>query len=218
VAGFCTKCGTALPPNTQFCTACGAPMEAAAIAPPTAPPAYGQPGVPYAPPPGSGSSALKVILIVVGVLVGLGILSSIIFMFGVWRVSRAMHVNRAGDSVTVSTPTGTITAGNTAVVSEADLGVPIYPGAARSEGGMQVNSANSSMVTVVYSTSDPVSKVVDFYKGKLGENTSVIQTGDGAVITSGKENNKESLVITVSPDTSSSDGQTKIGIMRTRNK
>lgn len=218
MAVFCTKCGTALPSNSQFCTACGAPAGAAPATPPSAPPVYGQPGVPYAPPPGSGSSPVKVILIVVGVLVGLGILSTIVFMFGVWRVSRAMHVNRSGDSVTLSTPTGTITAGNTAVVSEADLGVPIYPGATRSQGGMQVNSGNSSMVTVVYSTPDPVSKVVDFYKGKLGENTSVIQTGDGAVITSGKENNKEDLVITVTPDTSSSDGQTKIGIMRTRNK
>jgi len=144
-------------------------------------------------------------------------ISAIVFMFGVWRVSRAVRATHNGDSVTLSTPSGTITAGNTGGVSEADLGVPIYPGATRREGGMQVNSANSSMVTVVYSTSDPVSKVVDFYKGKLGENTSVIESGNGAVITSGKEN-KEGLVITVTPDTSASDGHTKIGIMRTQSK
>ncbi len=218
MAAFCTKCGTALPPNTQFCTACGASVGAAAIPPPTAPIAYGQPVTAAAPPPGSGSSAVKIILIVVGVVVGLGMLSAIVFMFGVWRVSRAMHVNRAGDSVTLSTPTGTITAGNTAVVSEADLGVPVYPGAVRREGGMQVNSGTGSMITAVFSTSDPVGKVVDFYKGKLGDNTSVIQAGRGAVISSGTQNNKEGLVITVSSDPSSNDGQTKIGIMRTRNK
>jgi len=217
VPGFCTKCGTTLPPNTQFCTACGASAGAAAVPPPTAPLGYGQPVTAAAPPPGSGSSAVKIILIVVGAIVGLGMLTAIIFMFGVWRVSRAMHVNSAGDSVTVSTPNGTITAGNTAAVSEADLGVAIYPGAARSEGGMQVNSGNGSIVTVIYSTSDPVSKVVDFYKGKLGENTSVIETGSGAVITSGKEN-KEGLVITVSSDPSANGGQTQITIMRTKSK
>jgi hypothetical protein len=169
-----------------------------------------------APPAGSGSGVLKILLIVVGVVVGLGMLSAIVFMFGVWRVSRALHVNHAGDAVTVSTPNGTITAGNTAAVSEADLGVSIYPGAARQEGGIQINSGNGSMVTVIYATSDPVGKVVDFYKGKLGENTSVIESGSGAVITSGREN-KEGLVITVGPD-SSSVGQTKIAIMRTKNK
>ena len=217
MAVFCTKCGTALSDNTQFCTACGAPVGVAAVPPPTAPLAYGQPTVAAAPAPGSGSSAVKIILIVVGVVVGLGMLSAIVFMFGVWRVSRAVRMNRAGDSVTLSTPSGTITAGNTAAVSEADLGVPIYPGAARREGGMQVNSANGSMVTAVYSTSDPVSKVVDFYKGKLGENTSVIESGTGAVISSGTQN-KEGLVITVTPDPSASDGQTKITIMRTQSK
>jgi zinc-ribbon domain len=217
VAGFCTKCGSALPPNTQFCTACGAPAGVAAVPPPKAPLGYGQPVTAAAPPPGSGSSAVKIILIVVGVVVGLGMISAIVFMFGVWRVSRAVRATHNGDSVTLSTPSGTITAGNTGGVSEADLGVPIYPGATRSEGGMQVNSANSSMVTVVYSTSDPVSKVVDFYKDKLGENTSVIESGNGAVITSGKEN-KEGLVITVTPDTSASDGHTKIGIMLTQSK
>ncbi|MFY9938088.1 MAG: zinc ribbon domain-containing protein [Silvibacterium sp.] len=212
MASFCTKCGTALPPNTQFCTACGAPAGTVAGAPPLP---YGQPIAATAPPPPSGN-AVKIILIVVGVIVGLGMLSAIIFAIGVWRVSRAVRATQNGDSVTLSTPSGSITAGRTAV-SDADLGVPIYPGAARAEGGMQINSGTGSMVTVVYSTSDPIGKVVDFYKSKLGENTSVIQTGNGAVITSGKEN-KEGLVITISPDTSANGGQTKITIMRTQSK
>jgi hypothetical protein len=184
---------------------------------PVPPAVYGQPvGVP-AQPAGSGNTALKIILIVVGSVVGLCVIAVIIVTFGVWRMSRAIHANRSG-GVTASTPTGTITTGAGAV-SEADLGVAIYPGATRQEGGMQINSGTGSMVTVVYSTPDSLSKVIDFYKSKLGETSSVIQTGTGAVITSASQNsageNNESMVITV---TSDPDGQTKIAIMRTRRK
>ena len=84
---------------------------------------------------------------------------------------------------------------------------------------MQINSGTGSMVTAVYSTPDSLSKVIDFYKSKLGETSSVIQTGTGAVITSASQNsageNNESMVITL---TSDPDGQTKIAIMRTRRK
>ena len=45
----------------------------------------------------------------------------------------------------------------------------------------------------------------------------MIQSGTGAVITSGKQN-KEGVVITIGPDTSANDGETKIAIMRTQNK
>ena len=219
MASFCTKCGAALSPDKQFCTACGAPVGSAAVPRvPVPPPVYGQPaGVP-AQPAGSGNTALKIILIVVGSVVGLCVIGVIIVTFGVWRMSRAIHANRNG-GVTVSTPTGTITTGGTGAVSEADLGVAIYPGATRQEGGMQINSGSGSMVTVVYSTPDSLNKVIDFYKSKLGESSSVIQTGTGAVITSASQNsageNNESMVITL---TSDPDGQTKIAIMRTRRK
>jgi hypothetical protein len=146
------------------------------------------------------------------------VIAVIIVTFGVWRMSRAIHANRSG-GVTMSTPTGTITTGGAGAVSEADLGVAIYPGATRQEGGMQINSGTGSMVTVVYSTPDSLPKVIDFYKSKLGETSSVIQTGTGAIITSASQNsageNNESMVITL---TSDPDGQTKIAIMRTRRK
>jgi hypothetical protein len=81
---------------------------------------------------------------------------------------------------------------------------------------MQITSMTGSMVTVVFSTPDPVSKVVDFYRTKLGDNTSVIQSGTGAVITAG-EQNKQGVVITIGTD-SGIDGGTKIAIMRTKSK
>jgi zinc-ribbon domain len=211
VAAFCTRCGAALAPSVQFCSSCGAPAGA-----PTSPPSlYGQPAVAPVQPAPSGSSLVKVILIVVGVVVGLGLLSAIAFMFSVWRLSRGVHVTGSGD-VVVATPNGTVSTGNASTVSDADLGVPIYPGASRREGGMRINSTTGSMVTVVFSTPDPVSKVVDFYRTKLGENTSVMQSGTGAVISAG-EQNKQGVIITIGTDTGT-DGGTKIAIMRTKSK
>lgn len=209
MAAFCTKCGAGLAPGVQFCTACGAQVPAAI----QGQPGYGQVG--YAQvggpvQPAAGSSAVKIILIVVGVVVGLGVLSSIIFMFGMWRLSRSVHVNSRGDGVTLSTKDGTITTGSAAAVSEADLGVPIYPGATRREGGVQINSGNGSMVTAVFSTTDPIDKVVDFYKDKVGENASVMQSSTGAVISSG-DNNKQGVMITIGKD--GSNGATSITIL-----
>jgi len=209
VAAFCMKCGAGLTPGVQFCTACGAAVGASA---PAQPPVYGRlDGVPVQPAP-AGNSAVKVILIVVGVIIGLGLVSMMAFTFA---VSRFFHVNQRGNSVTLSTSGGTISTGTGANVSAADLGVPIYPGATRREGGMQINSANGSMVTVVFSTPDPISNVVDFYKGKLGGNVSVMTSDTGAVISAGDQN-KQGVIITIGKDNSSNG--TAIAIMRTKSK
>jgi len=212
---FCTKCGAGLAPGVQFCTVCGAAAPAATSGQPTyAQAGYTQPvGAPVQPAP--GGSAVKIILIVVAVVVGLGLLSSAIFVFSMWRLSRAVHVNSRGDGVTLSTKDGTITAGSGVTVNEADLGVPVYPGAARREGGVQINSGNGSMVTAVFSTTDPVEKVVDFYRDKVGANASVIQSPDGAVISSG-DNNKQGVMITIGKN--ESDGSTSITMIRAGKK
>ena len=208
---FCTKCGAGLAPGVQFCTACGAPAPAVQSQPGYAQAGYGQPvGVPVQP-QAAGNSAVKIILIVLGVVVGLGLLSAIIFIFSMWRLSRAVHVNSRGDGVTLSTKDGTITTGSAASISDEDLGVPIYPGATRREGGVRINSGNGSMVTAVFTTTDPVEKVVDFYKDKVGANASVIQSPTGAVISAG-EHEKRSLMITVGQD--GTNGTTSITIIK----
>jgi hypothetical protein len=218
VATFCTKCGAALTPGAQFCTSCGATVGAPAGAPaPAQPPVYGQPVVVPVQPASSGSNVVKIVLIVVGVVFGLGLLSAIVFMLSIWRLSHAVRVNSNGDGVTLSTSSGTISTGSASGVSAADLGVPIYPGATRREGGMQMNSATGSMVTVVFSTSDPVSNVVDFYRSKLGDNVLVTQTITGALISSGTSG-KDAVIITISNDNSGNNGGTKIAIMRSKKK
>ena len=221
---FCTKCGASVPEGNQFCTACGAPIGGAAASSaqpgPAAPPAWtpvaASPTPAYAQPVQQRSGgALKVILIVVGAFVGLGILCVALVMFGVWRISRAVHVSNDG-SVKISTPQGTLTAGNSSGVSASDLGIDIYPGAARHEGGMQISTAKGSTVSAVFATDDSLDKVVSFYKDKMGQGISVIQNDEGAILTLNSADNKSSVVVTISTDTNATDGHTKIAIMHTK--
>jgi hypothetical protein len=227
MAGFCTKCGAPLSSTTGFCNSCGTPI--AAVAPPqqpvaAAPPAYGAPpavaGYPQQnayPPPKSSGGALKVILIIVAVVVVIGLAGVAIVGYGAWKVSHAIKLDATGNGGTVSLPgVGTISAGGTPA-SEADLGVPLYPGATSGEGGMHMTLPTGSMVTAVYVTSDPVTSVVAFYKGKLGANESDIDTANGSVLSSGTQgaNGKSGTEITIAPGSGDSSGKTQIVIVHT---
>jgi zinc-ribbon domain len=219
MASFCTRCGASVPEGTQFCTACGTPVGANPAPPPqpAASPAWTPVAVAPAQQPVQQRSggAVKVILIVVGAFVGLGILCVALFMFGLWRVSRAVHVSNDG-SVKISTPQGTLSAGSSTRVSAADLGIDIYPGAARREGGMQITTAKGSTVSAIFSTDDPMDKVVSFYKDKMGQGISVFENEQGAILTMNGADSKSSVVVTISTDTNAADGHTKIAIMHTK--
>lgn len=236
MASFCSKCGAPLSSDTGFCASCGAPIGVAAAAPvvpPAAvpPPAYVQTAAPppatgypapgaYPPaaayPAQSSNSALKIILIVVAVVVGLGILGASALGFMAWRVAKSVRTDANGNS-TVSALGGTILAGKDLNISEADLGVPFYPGAVADEGGARMSFPMMSMVTAVYTTDDPMSSVVEFYKGKLGENETDTENSSGTVLSSGREgsNGKRGTVITISPGKGSMSGKTKIAIVHT---
>ena len=222
MASFCTKCGAAVSAETQFCTACGAPTAAApanpaAYPPPAYPPAY--PSAAYPPPaaapPSSGSSAVKIILIVVGVFVGLGILGVCIFSFTVWRVARAVRVDGPNGQVTVNTPGGTITANQTQTFTADELGTDIYPGASSGHGSMKMNLPTGSMVTGVFVTPDSKDQVVAFYKSKFGSEASVYDTATGALLTLNK-GQQESVMVTVSGNSSQDSGKTRISIVHTK--
>jgi len=209
VASFCTKCGAAITPETQFCTTCGAPTAAPATG--YAAPGYGAPppvqySQPYAPPvaapQGSGGSALKIILIIVAVFVGLGVLGVAIFAFSVWHIAHAVRVDSNGESVTVNTPGGTISSSTSQSYSASEMGTDL-PG--------------SSMVTAVYVTSDSKDKVLDFYKSRMGGGASVYDAEESAVLTA-KKGDKESVMVTISSKPSEADGKTKIAIMHTKSK
>lgn len=227
MAVFCTKCGAPLSSSTGFCNSCGAPIAAAAAPQSpvvTTPPVYSAPpqaaGYPPPnayPPPKSSGGALKVILIIVAVVVVIGVAGVAIVGYGAWKVSHAIQLNNNGKTASVSLPgLGSFSAGNT-VASEADLGVPLYPGATTGEGGMHMTMPTGSMVTAVYLTSDPVTSVVAFYKGKLGANESDIDTANGSVLSSGNQgtNGKSGTEITIAPGSGNNSGKTQIVIVHT---
>jgi hypothetical protein len=218
---FCMKCGTpagATPaasapftPPASYTPAAGNAPGASAYAPPstayTPPPAYAGAGTPAQK---SGSSALKIILIIVAVFVGLGILSVCGIMFGIYRVSKAVRVSNNGSAVELTTPGGTFSAGDTAV-SASDLGVDAYPGANQQKGSVRISTPKGSTVTAVYETGDSLDKVLAWYKDKLGSGASVYQSDKSAVLTMADDTKKTSVMVTISNQ--DNDGKTKIAIM-----
>ena len=85
VASFCSKCGAAIVPRRavlhRMWHACCRGV------------AVQRPRQPVAAPAKSGSSALKIVLIVLAVFIGLGILGAGAFGYFVWRVAHAVHVS-----------------------------------------------------------------------------------------------------------------------------
>jgi len=166
-----------------------------------------------APPPSGGNTAVKVILIVVAIFVGLGILGAGLFGFAVWRVARAVHQSRNGE-LSMSTPSGAISANSATSFTADELGTDIYPGAEPTTGGMKMSLPGGSMVTGVFLTSDSKDAVRDFYKSKLGLSTSVFESQAGWMLSIAKSP-QDHLMITVSVDPSENKGKTKIVIVHT---
>ena len=80
---------------------------------------------------------------------------------------------------------------------------------------MNLKTPQGSMVTAIYTTTDSAAQVVDFYKGKLGDQASTVETGNGTMLTNASNNDETSkLVITVTPE----GGSTKIAIVHTTKK
>ncbi|MGP8174588.1 MAG: hypothetical protein ACLP7O_08580 [Terracidiphilus sp.] len=170
---------------------------------------------PTAAPAQSGSSAVKIILIIVAIVVGLGILGLGAVGYTAWRISRAVHVNGHGGQVTMSTPGGTFSANSSENFTASELGTDIYPGAQSTRGGMKMDLPTGSMVTGVYLTSDSKQQVVDFYKGKFGSAAAVLDTTDGAILTL-PISKQESVMVTITAKPSQDDGKTKVVIMHTK--
>ena len=102
------------------------------------------------PPASSSNTVLKIVLIVVGVFVLLGIIVAGVLGFTAYKMSRSIRRNSNGD-VSISTSNGSITTGRSANISAADLGTVLYPGASSSnEGSMNMKTPNGSMVTSVF--------------------------------------------------------------------
>ncbi|MGA9980151.1 MAG: zinc ribbon domain-containing protein [Candidatus Sulfotelmatobacter sp.] len=199
---FCNSCGASLEPGTKFCNKCGATVSGAAAGAAAAPAA--------APPPvtqGGGSGVLKVILIVVGVFVILGVLAVSTVAFIGWRVAHNLHVRQDGNHVKVETPFGSVESSKNPEDAARDLGVDIYPGAlAEKNGAATATFGGMRTASATFKSGDSVDQVSAFYKAKFPN--AMVTTSDQNRCTIIAEDQKNMTTINIQGE----NGQTKIQI------
>ena len=165
---FCNSCGATLSEGTKFCNKCGAVVTAAVVAPAPVSTAPAAPATSTAPATGGGSNALKVVLIVIGVLVVILMLGMVTCGLLVRHAFKNTHVHQDNGEVKVDTPFGKVeTSSNPADVSK-DLGVDIYPGAEIQKNGTATATFGSiHTVSAAFTTTDSLDKVCAFYKERF---------------------------------------------------
>jgi hypothetical protein len=204
---FCNSCGTAMEAGSRFCPKCGA--AAVGSAPAGAPIAAAL--IPAAP-PAQGSSALKIILIVVAVIIGLGILGMGTLAFVVHRVVSRSHVVTQDGSVKVDTPFGSVESTQDPNVAAQNVGVDIYPGATvMKDGAANVTFGNMHTAAAEFETDDPVANVASFYKSKF-PGANVMSSDDRYTILAGEKGNM--TTITIEPR----NGKTRIHVAKITGK
>jgi len=207
MAANCSRCGATLTPGPPVCPACGAAVTAAAVYPPAV--------QNFAPPPSSGTSALKVVLIVVAIFVGLGIIAVGAFGFLAWRVSKSIHMSADGKQMTVNTPGGSFTTNTSKAFTAADLGTDIYPGATPGRGSMEMNVPGNSMEVGVFVTPDSKDQVVAFYKSRMGSEATFTDSERSATFKLTRSPS-ETVTVTIGARSAQADGNTRIAILHSK--
>jgi len=213
---FCTKCGAQMQENVKFCTSCGAAADAApatqnTVSAPAA--AAAAPAVATATPTASPakkgmSTGLKIVLIVVAIVVGLAIVAAVGISY---FVTKTVKVD--GDTVTINTPGGSLTANTDSKDALKELGVEGYPGATASENAGVFSAGGSTWGGAEFTTSDSVEQVLNFYKSKYPN--AMVQTYGGETANLMVTVNKESLInITIQRE----EGVTKINLAKISGK
>jgi len=180
---FCNSCGASLSPDAKFCSRCGATITASGVSPSTA--------IPSAPPViRNGSSAVKVVLIVVGVIVLLGGIGIASLAFIAVHVARNSHVSQQGDHVKVETPFGNVESSKDPDKAVRDLGVDVYPGAeVQKNGASSASFGGNRAAAAAFESSDSADKVCGFYRSKFPAAKVVSSSQGHCTIVSNDSNN-----------------------------
>lgn len=193
---FCNSCGATLNPGTKFCNKCGAPVAGASA-----------PGVPStvptpAPAPIGGSSALKVILIVVAIIVGIGILGMATVGIIGYRIAKSSRVSQNGDHVKVETPFGSVETSKDPDQAAKDLGIDLYPGAeVQRNGASSASFGGIRTVTAMFESHDAPDKVCSFYKSRFPGAMVTTSDQNHCTIVSNNQKNMVTINIQGSGDT-----------------
>jgi hypothetical protein len=191
---FCNSCGAQLAEGTNFCSKCGAAASGT-------PGGIPQPIAPGPPPSSGSSSALKVVLIIVGVIVLIGVLGVVTIGVVGYRIAKSARVSQKGDNVKVETPFGSVETSNDPQKVADELGVEIYPGAqVQKAGTAAVTFGSLHTVTAIFESSDSVDKICDFYRTKFPNAN--VQSSDQThcTIVSGGQANSTTVTVDSSGD------------------
>ena len=192
---FCNSCGAPLTAGTKFCNKCGAAIAAGPTAPVMTAPTPG-------PPPAGTSSALKTVLTIIAVVVGLGILGmAMLAVIGI-HFAKHSHVTQEGDHVKVESPIGTVESSKDPEQAAKDLGVDIYPGAqAQKSGAASVSFGNMHTVAANFESSDSFDKVCSFYKSRFPNSTVNTSDQNHCTIVATDQKNMITINVQASGDT-----------------
>ena len=179
--------------------------SAATLAAPAAPPyalsAAQAPTSAYAPYPQAmypsqkkGTSALKIVLIIVGIVVGLGVIA-------VGAAGVAFYKFAKSSNMTTSSQPATA----------ADLSVPPYPGSLQGK-SLRMTMMGNDMITANFLTSDSRDQVIAFYRNSLGPGAADI-TSFNAESLKLEKGAGESVMVTVSDQLGGIGGKTQITIV-----
>jgi len=189
---FCTGCGNNVDPASKFCDKCGKPMSAMPgqpAAPAGAAPARAQ--VAQQPPAKQGGGALKIVLIVLGVLLLLFVVSIAgVVGFGIY-VAKQAKIHQTANGAKIETPFGNIEADDPAKTAE-KMGIDVYPGAEPvKNGGGSVSFGAFSAGSAAFETTDSVDQVAAFYKDQYPKATHTESNG----VHSFSVNSKDKVVV-----------------------
>src|ERR1700691_2086587 len=118
------------------------------------------------PPPQRSNNALWWILGILGACFLVLVLGSV--LIGLF-VARQVHIHQAGNKVEIQTPMGAIKVNG----DKHSVGLPVYPGAASADnnnGNVEINALSQAVGIAIekYTTPDPLDKVQDWYRKRLG--------------------------------------------------
>ncbi len=160
------------------------------------------------PPPRAGSHGVAIALLILAVI-------AVGSVFAVWIGLRFLssnvqvRVDERGEGkkdVSITTPVGKFEIKKDTNVGEAQLGLPIYPGAKRIKGDMDERGAvlnfqlpgqeNLQIVAAKFETDDPIEKVRNFYKARLGTQVTkfVERDREGKTVLEVKHGDQEKVV------------------------
>jgi hypothetical protein len=156
-------------------------------------------------PPRTGSNVVAIVLLALALIV---VVSGLVVWTGLRFLSHSVQVN-VHDSgadkkqVSIKTPFGGIEVNNGNSVSEAALGLPIYPGAKplKDEGSARVNlgfpnEKSLQVVAAKFETPDPIDKVEAFYHQRVGSQVTkfTAKDSDGKTVFEIKHKDNERVV------------------------